>query len=49
MFSEFFPEIVKGLLIEFDVVDHVVEVGVNDLDNLFDVMSSLTPILDLEL
>ena len=49
MLSKFFPEVVKSLFIELDVVDHVVEIRINYFDNLLDVMSTFTAVLDFKL
>ena len=46
MFCQFFPQIVKSLLIQSDVVNHVVKVGVYDFDDLLDIVSTLATVLD---
>ncbi len=48
MFGEFLPQVVKSFFIQPDVVDHVVQVGKYNFDDLLDVVSTLTAVLYLE-
>jgi hypothetical protein len=47
--GQFFTQVVKSLLIQLYVIDHVVYVCVDDLDYLFDVMSTFASVLDFQL
>lgn len=49
MLGQFFTQVVKSLLIQLYVIDHVVYVCVDDFDYLFDVMPTFASVLDFEL
>jgi hypothetical protein len=48
MFGEFFPEKVESLLIESDIFDHVIKICVYDFNDLFNVVSTLTTVLNFQ-
>ena len=49
IFGEVLSEEVKSFFIKHDIIDHVSQVGIDDLDDLFDIMPFFRLILSLDL